>query len=77
VFVTQTRLPEVQTSDDLAASPGAHAAAGMLWNLHPRVGVFAEYGFTYFHLGFKSGGVVPSDTDLSTHHLLGGVSFRF
>jgi len=77
VFVTQTRLPEVQSSDDVVASPGAHAGAGVLWWLHPRVGVFTEYRFTYFHLDFKSGGVLPSETDIRTHHLLGGVSFRF
>jgi opacity protein-like surface antigen len=79
VFVTQTRLggSRGQSSDDLAASPGAQASAGALWQIHPLIGVFAEYRFTYFHLHFKSGGVLPSNTDVATHHLLAGASFRF
>ena len=78
-FATLTRLSGAhgQGSYDLAASPGAHAAAGVIWQFHSVVGVFAEYRFTYFHLGFKSGGALPSDTNVATHHLLGGVSFRF
>ena len=48
----------------------------MFWAFKRNIGVFSEYRYTYVRAALDSGEIVFK-THLSTHHLLGGVSFRF
>jgi len=75
-----TAGPGIYISDlqglDTAASHGVKTGGGVIWELTKNVGVFAEYRYTHLRPSLHSGGIVLK-THLSTHHLLGGISFRF
>ena len=73
-----------QKVDDFAIEAGLDLRSGLAWQFHPRFALFGEYRFTHFSreldpkppfLGFGTVEIV--ETTLSTHHFLGGVSFRF
>ena len=71
---------DTQTATD--TSLGVKAGAGASLQLSKRIAVFGEYRFTHFRAepvfnSTISSLRVPLESDLNTHHLLGGVSFRF
>jgi opacity protein-like surface antigen len=57
-------------------SIGINGGGGVAWELGKKVAVFTEYRYTHVRPALESGNIVFK-THLSTHHLLGGVSFRF
>ena len=61
---------------DTRGTHGAEAGGGVFWAFTRNIGVFSEYRYTYVRAALDSGEIVFK-THLSTHHLLGGVSFRF
>ncbi len=71
-------LAELESETD--AVFGIKAGAGLSWMLTPHTGLFAEYRFTHFSpdLELSSGGVkMDFDADISTHHIIVGLTFRF
>ncbi len=50
--------------------------AGVAWHFTPVIAMFGEYRFTHFSPEVTFGGTDVS-TDLNTHWVLVGVSFRF
>jgi hypothetical protein len=85
LFLTRaknTTNSELSTQTATDTSLGVKAGAGLSWQLLKCVAVFGEYRFAHFRAEpvFNSASSslrVPLQTDLNTHHLLGGVSFRF
>ena len=73
--------PNNQSSHD--TSVGVKAGAGTTWMLTPNIGIFGEYRFTHFSPKFDFDTEVPGfsrtqvETDVNTHHVLVGVTFRF
>jgi opacity protein-like surface antigen len=66
--------PSRQSNDDTAL--GVKVGAGVAWHFTPVIAMFGEYRFTHFSPEFTFGGTDVS-TDLNTHWVLVGVSFRF
>ena len=62
---------------------GIDLRAGALWRLPGGMGLFGEYRFTWFRLhaddnaGFGFSGAEFIHSTLATHHVIGGISFRF
>jgi len=63
---------------------GFDARLGLTWQFHKRVGLFAEYRFTYLPISaddddddFGGARTERVDARLNTHHILLGVSIRF
>jgi opacity protein-like surface antigen len=71
--------PPRQTDRDI--SVGVKAGAGLAWQFHEHFAVFGEYRFTHFSPEFtvfdSFAGETTLSTDVNTHHLLIGASFRF
>jgi hypothetical protein len=55
---------------------GMLAGAGLAFNIHKNVALFGEYRFTHFSPDVEVSGI-KFETNLNTHHLIGGISFRF
>ncbi len=75
---TTTLAPPGQSDSDV--SVGVKVGTGLAWQLHANVALFAEYRFTHFSPRFRvsdHGGRETIEADIDTHHVLGGVSFRF
>jgi opacity protein-like surface antigen len=57
---------------------GLNVRAGALFRLNEKIAIFGEYGFTYVSPSLDSD---KTDTKIeatfSTHHVVGGISFRF
>jgi opacity protein-like surface antigen len=65
---------------DTEVEIGVKAGAGLAWQFHRHIAIFGEYRFTHFSPEFEIrnlGGRTTLKTDLNTHNLIGGVSFRF
>lgn len=59
---------------------GFKGGAGFTWLINSQTGFFVEYRYTHFSPDFqiKSGSVKMNiDSDISTHHIIAGLSFRF
>lgn len=78
--------PASRRQSDTDTSLGVKAGAGLVWLFHKNVGLFGEYRFTHFSPEFNFRDVdaltgaasrVRLTTDVNTHHLLGGIAFRF
>ena len=79
---TNTTNAELSTQAATDTSLGVKVGAGASWQLFEHVAVFGEYRFTHVHTepvfnSALSSRQIPLQSDLNTHHLLGGVSFRF
>lgn len=77
---TNSELIGNQNAKDTAV--GFKGGAGASWQIHRYVALFGEYRFTHFRAEpvFNSAGSgipIPLGTDINTHHLLGGISFRY
>jgi hypothetical protein len=55
---------------------GVQAGVGVAFSVHRNVALFGEYRFTHFSPDVEVGGI-KIETNLNTHHLIGGISFRF
>jgi len=66
---------------DTDSSIGVKVGAGAAWQFEKNWAVFGEYRFTHFSPEFTINDVVfgktTLSTDVNTHYLLAGVSFRF
>lgn len=67
----------VTDPDDLGTTLGFKAAGGFAWQFHRHLAVFGEYRFTRFRPDDVESGGLRYSTDVNTHHVLGGISFRF
>jgi len=61
---------------DVDARVGFTAGTGVVFMFTKNIGAFGEYRFTYDRPKFDVGGV-NIEPKLNSHHLLGGVTFRF
>ncbi|TLY39969.1 MAG: porin family protein [Nitrospirae bacterium] len=73
---------ELTTQTATDTSLGVKVGAGASWQLFEHVAVFGEYRFTHFRAepvlnSALSSLRVPLQSDLNTHHLLAGISWRF
>lgn len=78
-FDIEIEAPAVSVAIDEAdtvTTVGLGAGAGATYMFTRNVGAFAEYRFTWQEPDFDLDGV-EVETPLSTHHVLGGVTFRF
>ncbi len=73
--------PDHQSSSDTVL--GVKAGFGTTWLFTPNLGLFAEYRYTHFSPTFDFNTNLPGfsrtkvETDVNTHHVLFGVTFRF
>lgn len=67
--------------DDTDSSVGVKVGAGVAWQFSKSIALFGEYRFTHFSPEFTfrddARGNARLSTDVNTHYLLTGVSFRF
>jgi len=86
LFITQAKdtnnfIPSNQSVTD--TSLGVKVGTGITWQLLTHVAFFGEYRFTHFSpqpTFFNASPIpiqVPLQTDLNSHHLIAGISFRF
>ncbi len=61
---------------NVQANVGAKAGAGVSWQIVSGIAVFAEYQFTHFRPEYDAD-QVKLKLNVDTHHVLGGISFRF
>lgn len=65
---------------DTDTSLGVKVGAGLAWQFHKNIALFGEYRFTHFSPKFEfrdNGDKIIEKTDLNTHSLFAGISFRF
>ena len=70
--------PANQSESDTAV--GVKVGAGVAWNILKHVTVFGEYRLTRFSPDFRFsdlGFPATMETDVNTHHFVGGIGFRF
>ena len=78
---TNFGTPNNQSRHDTTV--GVKAGFGTTWMLTPNIGLFGEYRFTHFSPKFEFDSDVAGfsktkvETDVNTHHVLVGVTFRF
>jgi hypothetical protein len=83
IFITRFkgRVPFIdERVDETTADPGLDARAGIAIQLASNLALFAEYRYTDVkpELDVTLGGLdIDAETRFRTHHLLGGLSFRF
>jgi len=74
IFVTKAELTSGLNDTDV--SVGVKIGTGVAWQFHRYVALFTEYRFTYFSPDLNANGI-EVDTDVRTHRLLFGISYRF
>ena len=77
---TNSELIINQKATDTAL--GFKVGTGASWQIHKYVAVFGEYRFTHFRAepvftSSSSGIPIPLGSDINTHQLLAGISFRY
>lgn len=87
LFITEAEIdvslpgfPWVIRLEDKTTEVGVDLRAGCAILLHKNFALFGEYRFTYFETEFEDnllGLNIGLDTKFNTHHILGGISFRF
>jgi opacity protein-like surface antigen len=80
--VTNKGNGELSTRAVNDTSWGYKVGAGLAWQLSKAAALFGEYRYTHVRAeptldGTITGARIPMRLDLDTHHLVGGVSFRF
>jgi opacity protein-like surface antigen len=72
---------EPSNQSDTDTSVGVKVGVGAAWQFTKNIAAFGEYRFTHFSPEFTFRddvlGKATVSTDINTHYLLGGVSFRF
>jgi hypothetical protein len=79
---TNTLNGELDRKTATDTSLGVKVGTGASWQLSTRIALFGEYRFTHFRSepvfnSTSSSLRVPFESNIDTHHFLGGVSFRF
>jgi opacity protein-like surface antigen len=64
-----------QTNNDTTL--GVKVGGGVAWHFTPVIAMFGEYRYTHFSPNFTFSGNTDVSTDINTHYMLLGVSFRF
>lgn len=72
-----TNLAPPANQSDTDMSVGVKVGAGTSYQLTPLIGLFGEYRFTRFEAQHDFAGPVQLTETFNTHHLIGGLSFRF
>jgi opacity protein-like surface antigen len=76
---TSNFAPANQSDSDTVV--GVKAAAGLAWQFHEHLALFGEYRFTHFEPEFDFRttplGRLEVNAPITTHYLVGGISFRF
>ena len=72
---TTNIAPANQSNTDM--SVGVKVGTGMSYQLTPLIGLFGEYRFTHFEAQHDFAGPIQLSETFNTHHLIGGLSFRF
>lgn len=72
---TNLAPPANQSNTDM--SVGVKVGAGTSYQLTPLIGLFGEYRFTHFEAQHEFAGPVQLSETFNTHHVIGGLSFRF
>ncbi len=70
----------IDAEDETDTNVGLKTGAGINWMFTKNFGLFVEYRFTHTEVELEDtsgGSVLKAETDLSTHSVLGGISFRF
>ena len=67
--------PANQSNTDM--SVGVNAGAGMSYQITQLIGLFGEYRFTHFEAQHEFVGPAQLTETFNTHHVIGGLSFRF
>jgi opacity protein-like surface antigen len=66
---------------DTDVSLGVKVGGGVAWQFHKHFALFGEYRFTHFSPEFTlndgTAGQTTLKTDVNTHHVLVGASYRF
>jgi opacity protein-like surface antigen len=75
-YVTAGPAFLITDPEDFGTAPGLKVGAGVAVHVLRALAVFGEYRFTYFRPEVDSGGLTYK-ADLSTHHLVFGLSLRF
>jgi opacity protein-like surface antigen len=75
-YVTAGPSALITDPEDFGTSLGFKLGAGAAWHVTRRIALFAEYRFTRFTPEVDTGNV-RYETDLNSHHVVGGISFRF
>ena len=80
-YAADSRNFEPSHQSDSDASVGVKTGAGVAWQFTKTIAMFGEYRYTHFSPEFTFRddvlGSVTLSTDVNTHSLLVGVSFRF
>lgn len=85
LFITQAKgeikgevsgQPFRASRSETDTSIGVQAGAGVAFSVHKNVALFGEYRFTHLSPDVEVSGI-KFETNLNTHHLIGGISFRF
>ena len=77
LFIAKAELDSIfGTLSDTSTSAGLKVGPGLAWMLRPNVALFSEYRFSFFKPTFNILGA-DIDSDVKTHRLLFGVSYRF
>lgn len=76
-YITLGPALVVTDPDDLGTTLGFKVAGGFAWQFHRRLAAFGEYRFTRFTPSDVESGGLRYSADVHTHHVLGGISFRF
>jgi opacity protein-like surface antigen len=77
---TLSALVPTSSRSDTDSVIGVQAGAGLAWQFHPNVALFAEYRFTHFDSGFSFpvlGSKAKEEKDINTQRALFGISYRF
>jgi opacity protein-like surface antigen len=75
-----TNFAPPANQSDTDTSVGFKVGAGVTFLFTKNIGIFGEYRYTHFspEFEFTTAGVKSkTETDINTHHLLVGASFRF
>jgi len=73
---------ELTTHKATDTALGFQAGLGASWQIHKYLAVFGEYRFTHFRAepvltGTITGSPIPLESDINTHQLVVGISFRY
>ena len=72
-----TNLPPPANQSHTNMSLGVKVGVGTSYQFTPLIGLFGEYRFTHFEAQHEFSGPIQLSETFNTHHVIGGLSFRF